>query len=80
VKFSVHTSILLNNRECSPLGVNEGKNILPRGKISLLGGKFTSRGEVYPRGGRGEVKNGPLCITVYLRGYSKLVEKFEENL
>jgi hypothetical protein len=27
VKFSVHPSILLNSRECSPLGVNEGVNV-----------------------------------------------------
>jgi hypothetical protein len=47
VKFSVCLSILLNNRECSPLGVNEGMNIPPRGQIS-------------PLGARCEVKNGPL--------------------
>jgi hypothetical protein len=41
VKFSVHPSILLNIRECSPLGVNEGVNIPPRGQISPLGAKFT---------------------------------------
>jgi hypothetical protein len=50
VKFSVRPPILLNSRECSPLGVNEGVNIPPRGQIS-------------PLGARGEVKNGPL---VYL--------------
>jgi hypothetical protein len=47
VKFSVRPSILLNNRESSPLGVNEGVNFAPRGQIS-------------PLGARGEVKNGPL--------------------
>jgi hypothetical protein len=56
VKFSVQVSIhyfihsffiLLKSRECSPLGLNEGVNIPPRGKIS-------------PLGARGEVKNGPL--------------------
>jgi hypothetical protein len=36
VKFSVCTSILLNIRECSPLGVNKGVNIPPRGQISPL--------------------------------------------
>jgi hypothetical protein len=46
VKFSVHPSILLSSRECSPLGVNEWVNISPRGQIS-------------PQGARGEVKNGP---------------------
>jgi hypothetical protein len=46
VKFSVHPSILLHCRECSPLRVNEGVNIPPRGQIS-------------PLGGRGEVNNGP---------------------
>jgi hypothetical protein len=50
VKFSVRPSILLNNRECLPLGVNEGVNFTPRGQISPLGAKFTPRGEV---------KNGP---------------------
>jgi hypothetical protein len=53
VKFSVCSSILLNSRECSPLGVNEGVNIPPRGHISSMGAKFTP-------GARGEVKNGPL--------------------
>jgi hypothetical protein len=33
VKYSVCPSILLNSRECSPLGVNEGVNIPPRGRI-----------------------------------------------
>jgi hypothetical protein len=47
VKFSVRTSILLNSRECSPLGVIEGVKIPPWGQIS-------------PLGARGEVKNGPL--------------------
>jgi hypothetical protein len=37
VKFSVCPSILLNNRERSPLGVNEGVNIPPRGQNSSLG-------------------------------------------
>jgi hypothetical protein len=41
VKFSVCPSILLNNRECSHLGYNEGVNIPPRGPISPLGAKFT---------------------------------------
>jgi hypothetical protein len=50
VKFSVCPSILLNSRECSPLGVKEGVNIPPRGQISLLGAKFTPRGEVLPWG------------------------------
>jgi hypothetical protein len=44
--FSVRPSILLNNIEYSPLRVNEGVNITPRGKIS-------------PLGARGEVKNVP---------------------
>jgi hypothetical protein len=47
VKFFVRPSILLNSRECSPLGVNEGVNISPRRQIS-------------PLGARGKVKNGPL--------------------
>jgi hypothetical protein len=46
VKLSGHPSILLNHRECSPLGVNKGVNVTPRGQIS-------------PLGARGEVKNGP---------------------
>jgi hypothetical protein len=55
VKFSVHQSILVNSRECSPLGVNKGLKISPRGKTSLisyisypLGAKFTPRGQVHP--------------------------------
>jgi hypothetical protein len=34
VKFSVRPSILLNSRECSPLGVNEGVNIPSKGQSS----------------------------------------------
>jgi hypothetical protein len=47
VKFSVRPSILLNSRECSPLGVNEGMNIPPGDKFhpwgpsSPLGANFT---------------------------------------
>jgi hypothetical protein len=40
VKFSVRPFILLNSRECSPLGVNKGVSISPRGQISPLGAKF----------------------------------------
>jgi hypothetical protein len=50
VKFSVRPSILLNSRECSPLGVKEGVNISPRGQISPLGAKFNPLGEVIPWG------------------------------
>jgi hypothetical protein len=46
VKFSVCPSILLNSRECSPLGVN----IPPKGQISPLGAKFTPRCECHPWG------------------------------
>jgi hypothetical protein len=53
VKFSVHASILLNSRECSPLGVNEGVKIPPRGQIS-------------PLGARGEVKNGPQNLSEFV--------------
>jgi hypothetical protein len=49
-KFSVCPSILLNNRKCSHLGVNEGMNFEPRGQIS-------------PLGARGEVKNTPQVFT-----------------
>jgi hypothetical protein len=42
----LHTS-KVNSKECSPLGVNEGVNIPPRGQSS-------------PLWARGEVKNGPL--------------------
>jgi hypothetical protein len=41
-------SILLNNRECLPLGVNEGVNIPPMEQISPAGAKFTLREEVHP--------------------------------
>jgi hypothetical protein len=51
VNFSVRPSILLNNRECAPLGVNEGVKIHPRGQIS-------------PLGTRGEVKNDPLFLNL----------------
>jgi hypothetical protein len=50
VKLSVRPSILLNNKECSPLGVNKGVNFTPRGRISPLGAKFTPRGEIHPWG------------------------------
>jgi hypothetical protein len=51
MKFSVHPSILLNSGECSPLGVNVGANISPRGQIS-------------PLEARGEVHNGPLKYVI----------------
>jgi hypothetical protein len=35
VRFSVCPSILLNSRECSPLGPNKGVNISRRGQMSL---------------------------------------------
>jgi hypothetical protein len=41
VKFSVRPSILLNNRECSPLGGPWGVNFTPRGQISPQGDKLT---------------------------------------
>jgi hypothetical protein len=53
VKFSVRPSILLNSRECSPLGVNKGVYIPPRGQISPLGTKFIPKSEVHPWGGGG---------------------------
>jgi hypothetical protein len=40
VKFSVCPSILLKRRKSSPLGVNEGVNIPPRGQSSPLGLKL----------------------------------------
>jgi hypothetical protein len=43
--FPVRPSILLNSRECSPLGVNEWVDISPRGQISPLGAKFTPGGQ-----------------------------------
>jgi hypothetical protein len=48
VKFFVCPSILLNNKECLPLGVNKGVV------------NFTPRGQISPLGARGEVKNAPL--------------------
>jgi hypothetical protein len=53
VKFSVRPSILLNSREYSPLGVNEGVNIPPRDQVRPQG--WSS-----PLEARVEVKNGPL--------------------
>jgi hypothetical protein len=50
VRFSVCHSILLNSRESSPLGGNEGVNISPWGQISPPGSKFTPRGKVHPWG------------------------------
>jgi hypothetical protein len=37
MKFSVRPSILLNGSECSPLGVNKGVNITPRGQLHPWG-------------------------------------------
>jgi hypothetical protein len=47
VKFFVRPSIsiLLNIRDSSPLGVNEGVNIPPREQSSPLGAKFTPGGK-----------------------------------
>jgi hypothetical protein len=64
VKYSVCPSILLNNIECSPLGVNEGVNFTPRGQISPLG-----------PGARGEVKNA-LKADVGCKLSTYLVAKF----
>jgi hypothetical protein len=50
VILSICPSTLLNSRVCSPLGVNKGVNIPPRGQISPLGAKFTPRDEVHPWG------------------------------
>jgi hypothetical protein len=62
VKFSVCPSILLNSRECSPLGVNEGVNIPPRGEHSPRG-QISPQGAKLTPGDRGEVMNGPLiCV------------------
>jgi hypothetical protein len=52
VKFFVCPSILLNSRECSPLGVNKVVNIPPRGQITPLGAKVT------PMEARGKLNNG----------------------
>jgi hypothetical protein len=49
---SVCHSILLISRECSPLGVNKGVDIPPRGQILPLGPSSPLRA-------RGEIKNGP---------------------
>jgi hypothetical protein len=48
VKFSLSPSILLNTGEGSPLGVNEGVNLPPRGQSSPLGPSSPPRGEVHP--------------------------------
>jgi hypothetical protein len=57
VKFSVLPFILLNSRECSPLGWTKGWKF-------PLGDKF------HPLGDRSEVRNGPLvCATIYI-GFS----------
>jgi hypothetical protein len=47
VKLSVRPSILLNYTDCSPLCVNKGVNVRPRGQISPLGAKFTPMCEVH---------------------------------
>jgi hypothetical protein len=39
-EFYVRPSILLNNRECSPQGVNKRVKIPPKGHFSLPGAKF----------------------------------------
>jgi hypothetical protein len=67
-KFSVHPSILLNSRECSPLGVNEGANIPLEDKISPLGANLTPRGKVHPRGGGAnhDVKTGLSILPMYV--------------
>jgi hypothetical protein len=55
VKFSVRPSILLNNKECSPLGGTKwgtsplGDKFHPWGKFTPVG-KFTHRVEIHPWG------------------------------
>jgi hypothetical protein len=51
--FTVGASALLNSRECSPVGVNEGGKIPPRDK-------FHPWGPSSPLGAREEVENVPL--------------------
>jgi hypothetical protein len=67
---SLFSSILLNSRECSPLGVNEGVNIPHRGQISPLGDKFT-------RGGQSWSQEWP---SVFLNGIFEPTEKFALSL
>jgi hypothetical protein len=70
-EISVRPSILLNTRECGPLGVNKGVNVPswgqssplgdkvhPRGQCSPLGAKFTPRGKLYPWGQTNLLKTG----------------------
>jgi hypothetical protein len=57
VKFSVCPSILLNSKECSPLGVNEGVNITPGLQISPPGAKFIPRDEIHPWGPGVKLRN-----------------------
>jgi hypothetical protein len=59
VKLSVCSSILLNIRECSTLGVNEGVNISPRIQRSHLVAKCTPREHISPLGANHVVKNWP---------------------
>jgi hypothetical protein len=70
VKFSVRPSILLSNKECSPLGVNEGVNFTPGGEISPLGAKFTPRDEIRPWGPG--VKLRMALRTIGIRGWRRM--------
>jgi hypothetical protein len=65
VKLSAHPSILLNSRECSPLGVNKGVNIPPRGQSSPLGAKFIPRGWLHPWGQTMLLKTGLRAFTSF---------------
>jgi hypothetical protein len=53
VKFSVCPSIRLNSRESSPLGVNEGVNIPPRGEVHTWGPGEKLRMALWSPGGDG---------------------------
>jgi hypothetical protein len=55
LKFSY--LFLHSSKQCSPLGVNEGVNILPRGQFS-------------PLGARGEVKNGLALSVSWTQSYN----------
>jgi hypothetical protein len=47
---SVRPFVLLNIKECSPLGLNEGWAILLWDKVHPWGAKFTPRGNLIPGG------------------------------
>jgi hypothetical protein len=76
VKFSARPSILLNNKEYSPLGGTKGGTSPLVDKFQPRGHKFTPKGEIHPWGPGLKLRMG-LCL---MSSNPARVKIFEENI